>query len=383
MNYSRICEYLARISKMPIREYSETMELMHVFGDFNTVPDPFQDDITGIHYYLNQTEGKVPIFYSSEHQGSMIIFFSEIQKSYFVLSHVHYLEDLKSNSLNFTIDLEALCESAGLLYEYLTGHKISTFDILHGAIDDDITQKEINKIHGITTFTYRENRQLHNPYEQELREQGSIREGNVEKLKKSFEEKYAGRLATLSKNKLRSIKNLGIVVLAISTRAAIEGGLHPEQAFLLSDTYILKVDEAQSQSEIYQIVRGAEVYFTQLVAEVKDKKSTNPIVYRTKNLILKHLHEKVVVEELAKELNKTPAYLSTIFKKDTGLTIHQYVMKEKLKVAENLLYYSDYSIEEISNYLAFSSQSHFGSVFKHQYGITPNKFRLKYGIEKG
>ena len=57
-----------------------------------------------------------------------------------------------------------------------------------------------------------------------------------------------------------------------------------------------------------------------------------------------------------------------------------YCTSKRLKIekAKNLLQYSDTDIVGIANYLAFSSQSHFISVFKKYEGITPHKFRERY-----
>jgi AraC-like DNA-binding protein len=76
-------------------------------------------------------------------------------------------------------------------------------------------------------------------------------------------------------------------------------------------------------------------------------------------------------------LGVNSSYLSQIFKKIEGITIQQYVLKERIKISEKLLMFSKYSLEEISSYLAFSSQSHFGKIFKSINGITPKEYREK------
>jgi AraC-like DNA-binding protein len=48
-----------------------------------------------------------------------------------------------------------------------------------------------------------------------------------------------------------------------------------------------------------------------------------------------------------------------------------------VKLAKNLLIYSDYTIEKIALYLGFSSQSHFGKVFKKYTEMTPNAYRKR------
>ena len=59
--------------------------------------------------------------------------------------------------------------------------------------------------------------------------------------------------------------------------------------------------------------------------------------------------------------------------------ISRYILEEKVKLAKNLLMYSPYDCKSISNYLGFSSQSHFGKIFKEYTGISPNEYKLLYG----
>lgn len=376
MNYERLSEHVAEITGTPIREYNRESQLKDVFGQFNGDVNSFEHDLGTIKAYQQNKYDTLPFVYSDQMSFLLTIFYHEQRQRYVILGTV------ATKHFKTKCNVETICNAVALLYDAVYEIKLSTFDILTTGINQRKIQNDLAKKITETSFAYQELGDLHNPYEQELREQGSIREGNEEKLIQSFQESYSGRLATLSKDELRSIKNLGIVVLAISTRSAIKGGLHPEQAFILSDSYILKVDEAAAQQDVYNIVREAEIHLTKLVAENNQQEITNPLVHRTKNIILKNIHSRIIVGEIAKELKTSAPYLSAVFKEETRQTIQEYVLSEKLKIAENLLLYSVLGIEEIANYLAFSSQSHFGNVFKKKYKLTPNKYRQKYGVQR-
>lgn len=380
-----LCERLAKILKLPIREYRkdavDQYSLKTVYGNFNAVPNSLADDYRLLKEYHQQKNKDLPLLIMNNGGWPSAVVSDNEKRCYFIIGKIKTMNKHKE-VVSLGTDFEALAEAALLIHEWINGEHLSMFELLSSDIDLVHVQNDLREKIGETSFDYQEMGELHNPYDQELREQTSIREGDYDRLMRSFHESYAGRLATLSKDSLRARKNLGIVVVAISTRSAIEGGLHPEQAFLLSDSYILKIDEAQTQDEIYQIIRGAEIHFTQLVFEAKAKIIENPLVLRTKSIIFKKLHDKVKLKEIAEELQTAPTYLAAVFKKETGMTIHTFIIKEKLKVAENLLIYSDYSIEEIANYLAFSSQSHFGNLFKRHYHFTPNRYRLKFGAQK-
>ena len=59
--------------------------------------------------------------------------------------------------------------------------------------------------------------------------------------------------------------------------------------------------------------------------------------------------------------------------------VAEIIRKEKIRLAENMLRYSDYEVKEIANYLSFCSQSYFGNIFRKQTGMTPARYRKKYG----
>ncbi len=88
-----------------------------------------------------------------------------------------------------------------------------------------------------------------------------------------------------------------------------------------------------------------------------------------------NIHSNILLPDIADKVGLSENYLSRLFSKEMNITIHEYINKLKIEKARNLLCYSDYSIIDIANYLAFSSQSHFITVFKKHEGITPNKYR--------
>ncbi|MBD5449507.1 MAG: helix-turn-helix transcriptional regulator [Lachnospiraceae bacterium] len=81
---------------------------------------------------------------------------------------------------------------------------------------------------------------------------------------------------------------------------------------------------------------------------------------------------------IAKHLYLSRPYLSAKFKAETGLSLTDFILKEKTEEAKRLLCYSDKSLLNIGNYLGFSSQSHFSRVFKKYSGYSPSEYRDKY-----
>ena len=77
-------------------------------------------------------------------------------------------------------------------------------------------------------------------------------------------------------------------------------------------------------------------------------------------------------------LGVSASYLSRLFKKETGSSVSAYIRNRKIDMAKNLLRFSNDSMIEIANRLAFSSQSHFIQQFREVVGMTPKKYRDTY-----
>lgn len=270
------------------------------------------------------------------------------------------------------------------LNHMITGVESTTEQIIEtNCLNHDHTgkvQKHFNDI----LFENHENNVHHNPYDQEMREFGSIENGDLIQLEKSLQEDYDGTIGTLAKDPLRNLKNLGIVLVTLASRAAIRGGLSPEISFSLSDSYIQQIEECKDLALVAPLAHKAEFQYAEMVHEIKEKqkgilkKQKNPRVNKCKDFIFSHLHDRITLEDLAAEADCNPNYLSQLFKECEGISISGYILQEKINRAKNLLIYSDYSYIEIATYLGFSSQSHLGTQFKKHTGYTLRQYREIY-----
>lgn len=268
-----------------------------------------------------------------------------------------------------------------LLYNLFQNNEVSVWDCLYENCLDVTLENTLHRQTVINVFQKSEDGNYHNPYEQEKRELASIEQGDLKQLKKSWEEQYSGSYGYTSHDSLRNGKNLAIIVVALATRAAINGGILPEIALSLGDSYMLKIDNAMNPYNIGPLVKKAECALTELVKDQNTKQKTavgtkeNLIVNSCKNYIFTHLHSKITVKEIANHLYLHPNYLSALFKKEEGISLYQYITNEKISLVKDLLIYSHYSFSEISSFLGFTSQSHLGKVFKIHTGYTLKQYR--------
>lgn len=272
----------------------------------------------------------------------------------------------------FCAGLLALCHS-------ITGQEWTAEEIWRksGLAKKEIREARVSVQQVI--FQRQETELPHNPYDQEKREMDSIRRGDREMLKQSLQEARYGKVGQLSRDGLRQAKNIAICVVTLASRAAIEGGMLPEEAFSMVDGYILEIEEMTDVVKIEAAMRQAEFEFTQRVNDVHASTERNALIEQTKNYIFQNLHSEIVIGEIGHRIGVSSTWLSALFHRVEGITIQQYIRRERIRLAENLLRYSDYDVKSIASYLAFCSQSHFGRAFKAQTGMTPTKYREKFG----
>ena len=119
-----------------------------------------------------------------------------------------------------------------------------------------------------------------------------------------------------------------------------------------------------------------------MVHELREKKDGNPLIDQVRDYVFCHIHEPLKVKDIADYIGVTPNYLSEQFGQSMGITLKQYIIDEKIANSERLLKFTDYSLQEISSYCAFSSQSRFNEYFQRKNGITPAKYRKRYQKQK-
>ena len=203
----------------------------------------------------------------------------------------------------------------------------------------------------------------HHTYQEEVKTMDYIREGNLEEVVGAVE-LLASTAGKLSENEIRNERNLGICSITLATRAAIEGGAAPAKAYKLRYLYINKIDQCKRMTEIFEYRKRSLYDFAKLVVEEREKRANSRYTEQCKEYIRKYYHQKICIPDIAEALGVSESHLSRIFKKETGESIQKYSMHMRIERAENLLKYSEASLTEISEYLCFSSQSHFGKVFK-------------------
>lgn len=226
-------------------------------------------------------------------------------------------------------------------------------------------------------FTQREFEKLHLSYTKEFSFYYAVQKGDLPRLKTLLVPLTDSAHGFLSKNIIRNMQYHFCIGVAMITRFCVDGGMDHELAYTLSDLYIQRADNSITVEQINHLHMQMVYEYTNRMRKLHQETISSKSIILCLDYIHSHLHDSININTLASIASLNPSYLSTLFKKQTGLSVHSYIIDKKVEAAKNLLQYSTYSSVDIANYLSFSSHSHFIFVFKKHIGITPCAFRNK------
>lgn len=103
---------------------------------------------------------------------------------------------------------------------------------------------------------------------------------------------------------------------------------------------------------------------------------TDKIVEAAKEYVRENYGEKLTLAAIASKIGISQGYLSSVFKKQTGGNLNDYINQMKIEKAKELLEKHEYMMYEISDMLGFENPYYFSKVFKKLTGITPSKYEM-------
>lgn len=214
-------------------------------------------------------------------------------------------------------------------------------------------------------------------YKDELRVLNIVKNGDLEAISNMPQIAFT-RVDNVVKSDFKNSIYMGIAIISIVSRAAIEGGLSAFDSLSKSDQYIVKIDNAVSEVEISIILKQALYDFTYEVYKVKKSKKYSHSINQAIMYINENFQSDVSLESIADYVGLNSKYLSRLFYKEVGVRISHFIRNLKIDEAKNLLIYTNEDYTNITYKLNFPSQSYFVEVFKKSTGLTPRSFREKY-----
>ncbi len=147
------------------------------------------------------------------------------------------------------------------------------------------------------------------------------------------------------------------------------------QIFDTDDGFMKRMDSGQQREEF-------TVWLTQVACQMNEainrrRDTTNrQVIEEARQYIQEHYPDPdLSVEMICRQLHMSPAYFSTMFRKETGKTYVAYLTEVRLNKAVELLNETNEKTYVIARKVGYQEQNYFSYVFKKKYGVSPTKFR--------
>ena len=170
-------------------------------------------------------------------------------------------------------------------------------------------------------------------------------------------------------------KMSSIIIITVISRFVIRKGMNINVSLRLSDLYIQSIEAAATTDELRMIMLDAYTEYADRLQSLNELRASSQLIRNCIQFIRQNVNTPVYPSTVADYVDRSLSYLSARFKKETGITISEFIRSAKLDEAKSLLEHTDMTVSQISNYLCFSDQSYFHREFKKYTGMTPIQYR--------
>jgi len=112
----------------------------------------------------------------------------------------------------------------------------------------------------------------------------------------------------------------------------------------------------------------------QKLQAVNSVHSENEIIRQAQQYISAHIREKLSVPLVAKQVDVSPSYLTSLFHKNLQISPGEYIRRSKLQESKQMIRENNLNFTEIAAELQYSTVHHFSRQFKEKFGITPTEY---------
>lgn len=209
-----------------------------------------------------------------------------------------------------------------------------------------------------------------------------ISQGNEAKAQISFHKFLQFHIVPRFKDPIRNIKYLTIVLNTLCRKAVETGSVHPIHIDDTSREFAIRIEAISSLKDASKLQKAMIRKYCMLVTN-HSVEGYSPLIQRVINYIDLNLSEPLSLRQLSELFSINSSYLSTVFKKEMGMTITSYINKQKVRYAITLLNKTDSQIQNIASQVGIHDVNYFIKVFKKIIGMTPKEYRdtIKERIE--
>ncbi|WP_345242871.1 helix-turn-helix domain-containing protein [Pontibacillus salipaludis] len=180
-------------------------------------------------------------------------------------------------------------------------------------------------------------------------------------------------------NMVRSYKNRLISTVTLVARTAISAGVDETESLSTSYYYIHEIEQKEKLEDLMHMEKVMLHDYLSKIQQ-QEHQGHSPLMQSCLESIQANLHKPITIERISKELGVRSEHLSNLFKREIGLTLQQYIHRQKMKEVKKALLRQNDSILTVAEKFGYKSASHFSRIFKRYEGLSPSNYRKQNGI---
>ena len=173
---------------------------------------------------------------------------------------------------------------------------------------------------------------------------------------------------------VRNAKNYCIIMNTLLRKAAEQGGVHPIHIDKISSGFAIKIEMTTDTKSVAELMREMFSSYCRLVRKHSTQKYS-PIVKKAILMIDSDISAEISLSTIAAKQEISAGYLATIFKKETGKTVSEYIREKRINHAVHLLNTTNLQVQTIAMHCGILDVQYFSKIFKKQVGKTPKEYR--------
>lgn len=131
----------------------------------------------------------------------------------------------------------------------------------------------------------------------------------------------------------------------------------------------------RASNSVIDMLKWVSCLLEQVDYFVQDVLQSRTVVDQINQFISEHYREEIGRNEIARWLFLTPEHVSRMYKKQTGVSLTDYINMYRIEKAKALLEETESSVSEIAVKVGYDNFTYFSTLFKKYVGITPNQYR--------